>query len=424
MKRTKKQARPLFYGWVIVAASVLLSAIGLGMFYSTNSAFVKPVCQTLGFTRAQFSAHRSIVTVCGALLMPLYGRLINRMGAKRVLLAGAVGLSAAMLGYSAVQKLWQLYAVALLNGIFLNGVSFMTIGVLVCHWFDDERGTACGVAYCGSGVGAALAVPAIGRIIESLGWRAAYRTMAAVGLAVLLLTILLLVREEPSEMGLQPYSNGKSGAKGRVVPRNQGMAFGQARHSAIFWMLLIAVFGVSGCVAGPNTHTIPYMTDIGYSTAAATMIVSVFMLMVSVGKILLGVIYDRLGTRAGNLFVGCCCIAFPLMALAARARAAAWGYAVFVGLASAGSSVPLSILTLKYFGERDFSMVFSFVNMASTAGTAAIVPMMGWVYDRTGTYAGAWMLVLAVAITSTALLMLCDRIHRKNEAAETKGASV
>ncbi len=63
---------------------------------------------------------------------------------------------------------------AFINGIFFNAVSFMVIGILVSYWFEDKRGFAIGLAYSGSGLGGAIMVPVVSRVIELVNWRFAY----------------------------------------------------------------------------------------------------------------------------------------------------------------------------------------------------------------------------------------------------------
>ena len=56
----------LFFGWRVVAASTVALSVALGMFMSTNSVFVIPVCDALGVSRGQFTLHRTVITLVGA----------------------------------------------------------------------------------------------------------------------------------------------------------------------------------------------------------------------------------------------------------------------------------------------------------------------------------------------------------------------
>ena len=198
----KIKTSKIFYGWIIVAAGVVILAVGLGMFTSTNSLFVVPVCDSLGVTRAQFTFHRTIMTLASAAAMPLYGKAIRHFGVKKALVCGSFVLGVTIFGYSFASSLWHFYLLAFINGIFATAVNFMALGVLVNDWFDDKKGLALGIAYSGSGLGAALMIPIVSHVIEQTDWQFAYRFMGILGLVVLIPVILLLVKDSRKKLAL------------------------------------------------------------------------------------------------------------------------------------------------------------------------------------------------------------------------------
>ena len=384
--------KKLFYGWYVVLASMILLAVGLGMFNSTNSVFVKPICNSLGFSRGEFTLYRTIITLLGAVLMPFYGQIISKIGVKKVMTAGAVMLGLAIGSYSIASRLWHFYLIAAVNGIFFNSISFMSVGVLVNNWFDGKKGLAMGLAFSGSGLGGAIMVPVIGRVIEITNWRTAYLFMGVLGVVILLPVILVLVENKPEDINLKPYpaksmehsSNAKSIKGGDLSLR---MAMGQKK----FWVLLMAFLLMNAFAAATNTHSAPYLSDLGYDTVFVSTVISLFMLCMTGGKVLLGVIYDRFGVFVGNLIIAVACLVFPAFALLASIPAFAWAYAVSIGIASCGISVPLTLLLVRYFGQGHFPAIFSFVSMVCTFAQAISVPAMGAVSDYMGSYRPAWI---------------------------------
>lgn len=402
--------RKPFYGWLVVGTSAALLALGLGMYNSTNSVFVKPICDSLGFARGEFTLHRTIITLVGALLMPVYGGLIQRIGVRRVLLFSSVLLGAVTLGYSFAKKLWHFYALAAINGVFYNGVGFMTVGILVNDWFDGKKGLALGLAYSGSGLGGAIMVPVVSRVIVLAGWQWAYRLMAALGVAVMLPVVLLLVRDRPAQLGLHPLA--ADGPSPRVQPGESGLSLREALRTGRFWMLIAAFALINAFASATNTHSAPYLSDLGYSVPFVSSVVSLFMLFLTLGKIALGLIYDRAGALTGNILIAVLCLGYPVCALLARLHWMPWVYAVFVGLASCGVSVPVTILIGRYFGGRDFPALFSFTSMISSLAASASVPAMGAIYDVTGSYRLAWQLLLILSAGISACLIGAELAHR------------
>lgn len=120
---------------MIVAVSIVSMMLGCGAFTGAAAAYIAPVCAQMGFAKGEFTLYRTIVSLLGALLMPVFARLIRKMGVKKVMLIGLIGNALAYALYSFAGALWHFYLAAALEGIFTNGISFLTIGVLINSWF-------------------------------------------------------------------------------------------------------------------------------------------------------------------------------------------------------------------------------------------------------------------------------------------------
>jgi MFS family permease len=136
------------------------------------------------------------------------------------------------------------------------------------------------------------------------------------------------------------------------------------------------------------------------------------MLCLTVGKIALGFLYDRFGAMAGNAAIILCCLIFPVAALYSHIPALPWVYAVTAGIASCGFSVPVPILILKYFGTRDYPMMLSLFTMITTLGPAAATPLMGAVYDNSGSYKSAWHAILILTVLIAACLAATEILYK------------
>lgn len=232
-----------------MAASIIVLAAGIGIFSSTSSVFIKPICDSLGLSRGEYTLHRTILTLVGALFVPFYGRIAKKVGVKKVLFISAIALGAITFSYSFATRLWHFYAIAFLNGVFTTGISFMIIGSLINAWFDDKKGFATGLAYCGSGLGAAIATPIAGTLIEQIGWRLTYRIMGIAGILVLIPTILFLIKETPESIGLSPYKEKKkahNATSPTMLRPNGGYTFTDARKTPTFWLMLIGFLSSPG----------------------------------------------------------------------------------------------------------------------------------------------------------------------------------
>ena len=145
----------VFYGWWIVGVSAIGLFLGAPLLVFSFSVFFKPLVLNFHASRAAVSFAFSLQNSVGALWIPLTGMLIDRLGAKRVIIwmtlfYGLILISALWVGSS----IWQLYLFFSLAGIGLSGgPSPVPYGVVISHWFNRRRGLALGLAMLGIGVG-------------------------------------------------------------------------------------------------------------------------------------------------------------------------------------------------------------------------------------------------------------------------------
>lgn len=145
-------------------------------------------------------------------------------------------------------------------------------------------------------------------------------------------------------------------------------------------MLAISVFLLSFLSSGTASHTIPNITDNGYTAMFAATIFSFLMISQTVGKLVLGAVFDKFGIFIGVLVVSVCVLLFPLFALMIPINPLfAWVFALLMGIGSAGVSVPLNILVSEYFGNRDFAVIFSRLNSVSAIGMAVSATIIGYI---------------------------------------------
>jgi len=414
MEEPKKQK--FFYGWVIVFVGFIITFIGLGSIGPVAGVLIVPICEELGFSRAEFTFHRTIFTLVGALLLPLYGKLFHRIGIKKVLIISTVSIAVLTFSYSFATNIWHFYLIAFLNGLFVSGPNLMTVGYLINNWFQDKRGLATGITFAGGGAGGAFFIPIVARIVEFYGWRMAYRFTGIVLIAVLLPIIILLLKDRPEDMGLEPYTdkNKTDKKKNEIVSKNE-LCLNQAIKTPTFWMLLLAFFLLTILGGGAHTNTVPYLIDIGFYAIFAATVLSTLSLMHTVGNLALGSIFDRFGVLIGGIFLGLCCIVFPIMALNAGVPGFVWLFALFFGPASAGF-VPITFFVIAYFGRKDFAIIYSIFNMAGQVSLAVSGPSMALVYDLTGSYHWAWIMLMVFGVVIMACFVGSHFINRRQKA--------
>jgi sugar phosphate permease len=196
----------LFYGWWVVFAS----GVGLAMCYGpiivpTFGVFLKPLSQEFGWSRMQISLAFSLSTLGITLTVPFIGRLVDRFGARKVIVPAVLlfGLSVFSLSFLSAH-LWHFYAIYLFMGVVGSGTTQVPYAKVISRWFDRQRGLALGLSVAALGVSASLMPSLAQALITAVGWRQAYVLLSLMAMGVAIPVVGLLLKETPRLMGLEP----------------------------------------------------------------------------------------------------------------------------------------------------------------------------------------------------------------------------
>jgi len=166
----------IFYGWWVVLAAGVGLALHVGPIIGvTFGVFFKPLSQEFGWSRGEVSLAFSLSTLVlgGAVLV--IGRLVDRFGARKVILPSVVLFGLVVFSLSSLSaSLWHFYVLYLVLGIVGSGTTPVAYAQIISHWFDKRRGVALALAMAGGTVGALLMAPVAQALITAVGWRQAY----------------------------------------------------------------------------------------------------------------------------------------------------------------------------------------------------------------------------------------------------------
>ena len=194
----------IFYGYWVVLALSLTVLLSMGIRFAIGP-FLKPVSADLGIDRGTFSLVISLSLLLYGAFMPLVGRVVDRFGARAVCSAGAVVMAASLVGTAHMTTLWEFYLYyAVVGSLGLAATGHVTGSVALARWFVRRRGLAMSSLGAAGMAGMALLVPVAMWCILRYGWRATFVILGVGSLAVMLPMALLVIRDGPERMGLQP----------------------------------------------------------------------------------------------------------------------------------------------------------------------------------------------------------------------------
>jgi MFS family permease len=164
---------PFFYGWVILMAGMLgIVMMGPSQTF-TISLFIDHMVQDLGISRSVISFMYGIATLTASFLLPITGRLVDRFGARRMIVVDAISFGLAIMLLSQLSGPWSLLALFLIVRFLGFGSMQLISNTVIAQWFVRRRGLVMGVA--GQSLAISLIIyPALSNwLIGELGWRMA-----------------------------------------------------------------------------------------------------------------------------------------------------------------------------------------------------------------------------------------------------------
>jgi MFS family permease len=370
------------YGWVIVAASfvLLIGSFGTQMCFGL---FVKPLTEQFGWSRAGVSGAMSLLMAVAGLMGVVMGRATDRYGARAAIAPGVVIGALSYLLMSKMDSLWEFYLLFGVGGGILAGCSYTPTVTAVSKWFDARNRTmAIGVALLGPIIGQMILSPVVSAVIEGSGWRAAWVVLAVVAF-VCGLPALVLMGKRPA-MGEMA---GSRNAAGRAAPpAGRGLTAGETAKTPAFWILMVA-----GAVLGLGfyaftAHVVPYATDVGISTTAAALILTVSSAGGAAGTLLAGAITTRLGYRWTLLVLTALNGVALFLFIGAGSVWVFYFLAVILGFAfSAVVPVRMGVLPT-LFGLRAIGTIIGFTSLSFSLGAIAGPFVAGYIFDSTASY--------------------------------------
>ena len=400
----------LFYGWVMVAIAFAVILLGAGT-RAAPGALLLPIQADTGWTTSQ-------VTIAGALGLlllglggPVSGVLIDRFGVRR-LTVGALLLTAAGMGLSALaSEIWHL---VLLFGIvagFGAGLLASSLGPIVANrWFFRHRGLVVGVFGAAASAGQLIFFPLLTALAGAEAWRPAVVVLAALVAAAAIPAVLLL-RENPSALGLRPL--GQPEGAPTVAARADPGIMRRAVRAPEFW-LLAGTFFVCGATSNGvvGQHFIAHAVDHGFTSTTAAGALALMGVFNFVGTIASGFLTDRFDPRRLLLvyyaFRGVSLLFLPALHDSTDMLV----FSVLFGLDYIATVPPTVALTADVFGRHNVGIVYGWIYAAHMLGAAILAQVAAVIRDTAGDYTLAYLTAGWMAVAAGVVALAVRRARR------------
>ena len=395
----------LFYGWWIVSASFVVQFLVMGTTFYAWGVLIKPLAEALDASRFAVASALPCSMLVGSLVGPLIGREVDRRGARVLMLAGSVLMTAGFLLFSRIDSVAGLYlsfGVLVALGLALTGPLPNT--ALISQWFQRARGTALGISQIGISLsGFVMAYVTTWLVIEH-GWRTAVLCFAAVPVLLIAPVVALLVVNRPQDRGLLPDNDPHDGDGAPEPPPPVELSLRDALRERDLWLIALTMglnFSGSGAVIQViHSHT----TDLGHSATHAATVYGLMAGMAALGKPLFGGLSDRTSPRFGMLVATLLQTVGLVAILLAPGYAAMLAASLVFGLGFGGLMPLFGLLTAARFGAERLGRMMGAAGPLMLPFQLFGLPFASAIFDRTGSYTGAFVTFLA--FYALALLVL------------------
>jgi MFS family permease len=395
---------PFYYGWIILGASGTTLIVRNAAASLTLAVFMYPMAQELEWSRTVIAGASSAGGIAAIFASPFVGWAIDKYGARAVLTISIVtlGLSTFISGWATLPIMFYLsygYGRIIFSSPIQIGAS-----VVVSRWFIKQRGRANGIlSFCHS-IGM-TAFPLLASIlINAYSWQMAWHIFGILVLVLGLPTVYLLIKEAPEDILIRPDGV-------QIEPTNSNShiehnwSLKKAVKTIALWQLALSgglFYVVHG---GINTHMSAFMQDAGLSANQAAIAISINAISTGIGGLAWGWASENISTR------NCYSILSIMMSLSAVLFNLtdnifeAWFISALFGISLGGMLVVPSVAIANYYGRKSLGTIKGFTEPFGSAGTAFGALLSGLIYDTTGSYEYAFLImglssILALIITA------------------------
>lgn len=354
-----------------LSGALVAFAAFVGVFATTPgqtvgvSSFIDPIATDVGLSRDTVLVLYSIGTFLGILTAPAFGRLVDRLGPRSLVVSVVIGLGAACGFTSIVWNAWSLgLAFVLLRATAIAGLSLISTQ-MVNLWFDRYRGRILALTMLGMAMGGLIVPPFAEAMIQSDGWRAAYLALGA-GVLVLMLPVgLAFYRNRPEDRTDRDF-----GRPGRSisVDLSEDLTLGQAARTTVFWYLTALTLLVNAVNTALVLDHVRAMAAAGIARPQAIGLLGAVTTTQAIATLAAGTLVDRFGARPVGLL--------GLATLAAAVMTVMW-------LPSAGDGLLYAALLGAMIGllqvshSAGLAECFGVSHLGSIKGTTFVVGVSG-----------------------------------------------
>lgn len=407
-----------FYGWGVVVAFLFIGTVMYGI-QSSFGVFFKSIGSEFGLTRAATSAIFSVQNVFGSMISIAAGWAIDRYGPRIIVLFIGLFAGLSLLLTSQTNASWQLFATY--SFLFcVIGANYTIIVSTVSRLFDKNRGLALGIAGSGIGLGIVAIAPLATYLISDFGWHMAYIIMGLMAW-IIIIPLSRLFRPARRRAKAEPGEPKSDSAEIRLAKAQSEdsaqageFSLRRALKTRTFWLFAVIWLLTASVFSLILIHIVPHATDMGIRPMEAAAVLSLIGVGFIVGRLLMGRVSDIIGRKKTTIICALLMAASLAWLIWSRDMLMLYVFAAVFGFANGGLDTAMGALIGDTFGLRNLGVIMGSLQFAWGIGMIVGPAVGGLIFDATGSYFAAFVIV-AAAMAIIALLLGLTRREAREE---------
>ena len=378
-----------YFGWNIVAASLLLTLLTVGMRMGIGP-FMLPMSTDLGFSRSLLSSIVAFGMLCYGIGMPIAGWLVARRGTRFVVVLGTVIVAVSSIWTVQARDPWSFF---LAYGVFLSlGLAFtspVAVTPMISRWFTRRRGMALFFLSTGSMAGIAVMTPVFTAAIARWGWQNTLMGYAAAFTVFALLATVSVIRDNaPVHTDLLPEQIAAQHADATLsksAPASP-FTFRQAISTSPYWTIFLGLFACGFSMNLLGTHGMPMLMDHGFDASTSAEGIGLIGLVAIFSTLVMGRLSDVVPRR---YILSVIYLVRGLGFLGLVAAAQQWqlfGVSTVGGIVWAGSIALSSAILADLYGVKLVGMLYGWAYLGHQLGATVSSWLGGWAYEHYQTH--------------------------------------
>ena len=391
-----------YYGWYIAVALSITETVSYGVMFYAFSVFIKPMEDTLGWSRSELTGGFSLALLIAAAMAVPVGYWLDKHGARLLMTVGSIGATILVLMWSQVTTLNEFIIIWILMGLCYAAVLYEPAFAVLATWFVRKRGTAMAIVTFVAGFASTIFIPLSDALLVAFGWRQAILILGIVLGAVTIPLHIFVLRRRPADLGLTPDGEPITHQSKRAPTIN----FGAVLKSRFFWILTLAFSLSTLSMAAVRVHFIPLLISIGINPSTAAVASGSIGIMQVMGRLLFAPIERRFSSK--TMVIG----VFMLMTVSLSILlfgGSPWliiAFIVLYGMAVGTLTLARPLIVADVYGATFYGRISSVMTIFLGLSLTIAPFGAGVMFDMFGSYTPMLYLVTGFSVASIALIGL------------------